>query len=113
MGVLALISLAAGADPVTSVLLQYGVLGVGVLVMGYWIRQQSTHMQNLYESRIADVQKMADKERERADRNEEALGELNRALQERAVPAIVEMVGTVRVLLPLVTELQSELRRKQ
>lgn len=100
-------------DPVTDVLLQYGVLGVAVLAMGYWIRQQSNQMRDLYDQRIADMQRTADKERERADRREEALGDLNQALQERVVPAIVEMVGTVRVLLPLVTELQSELRRKQ
>lgn len=86
-------------DPATQVLVQYGALGVLAIVALIGVRTLFQQVQ-------------ADKKREtdRADRNEEALRELNKAVQERIIPAALDMVTTTKALIDLMA--QERARRK-
>lgn len=77
----------------TTVLVQYGALGVLALVA-------------IIAVRVLFNQVQADKQREtdRADRNEAALLELNRAVQEKIIPAALEMVSTTKALIELMAQ---------
>lgn len=85
----------------TPVLIQYGALGVMTVIA-------------LLVAKTLFNQAQADKAREtaRADRNEEALRELNRVIQERIIPAAVDMVATTKILVELIAEMRSEKRLK-
>jgi len=88
------------SDPTTSVLVQYGALGVLALMA-------------LVAVRVLFIQVTNDKQREttRADRNEAALMELNKAVQERIIPAALDMVSTTKSLIDLLAQERS--RRRQ
>jgi hypothetical protein len=78
-------------EPVTPVLLQYGALGVMVLLMGLTVK-------------VLFDQVKADKDREtaRADRLEAALQESNKTVQEMIIPAALDMVNTTKALIDLI-----------
>lgn len=80
-------------DQATPALVQYGALGILALFA-------------ILAVRVLFIQVQADKQREtnRADRNEEALRELNRAVQEKVIPAALELVTTTRALIELMAQ---------
>ena len=88
------------SDPTTSVLVQYGALGVLALVA-------------ILAVRVLFIQVSNDKQREtqRADRNEAALQELNKTVQEKIIPAALDMVSTTKSLIDLIAQERS--RRRQ
>ncbi len=88
------------SDEVIGVLVQYGALGVLALVA-------------ILAARVLFNQVQADKQREteRADRNEQALNELNKVVQEKVIPAALDMVSTTKALIELMA--QERNRRRQ
>lgn len=70
--------------------LQYGALGLLALICVFAVRV-------LFQQVQADKQR----ETERADRNEEALRELNRSVREQIIPAALDMVATTKALIEL------------
>ena len=89
-------------DQATPALVQYGALGVLALFA-------------LIATRVLFQQVQKDKEREteRADRNEEALREANRAMQERLIPTALDMLTTTKRLIELMAQQQAERRRRR
>lgn len=81
-------------------LVQYGALGILALMA-------------LLAVRVLFAQVKADKDREtaRADRNEEALRELNKAVQERVIPAGYELVTATKSIIELMAQIQADRRR--
>jgi len=79
-------------DP-SSAFLQYGALGLLALMCVLAVR-------------VLFHQVSADKAREseRADRNEEALRDLNRAVREQIIPAALDMVATTKALVDLMAQ---------
>lgn len=71
-------------------LLQYGAIGLLALIA-------------LIAAKVLFQQVQADKQREteRADRNEVALRDLNRVVQEQVIPAALAMVSTTKDLVEL------------
>lgn len=80
-------------DPATQVLVQYGALGVLAIVALIGVR-----------TLFGQVQEDKKRETERADRNEVALRELNQTVQERIIPAALEMVTTTKALIDLMAQ---------
>lgn len=80
-------------DATTAAFIQYGALGVITLVSLLAVR-------HLFQQLQADKQRESD----RADRNEVALRELNEAVQERIIPAALEMVSTTKALIELMAD---------
>lgn len=70
--------------------LQYGAIGAMALVC-------------LIAVRVLFAQVVADKQREtnRADRAEEALSDLNRAVRDQVMPAVQDMTATAKALIEL------------
>lgn len=75
----------------TPAFLQYGALGILTLICVLAVRVL-----------FQQVQAQAQRETERADRNEAALRDLNRAVQEQVIPAALEMVSTTKALIDLI-----------
>jgi hypothetical protein len=84
----------------TPAFLQYGALGLLALICVIAVRV-------LFQQVASDKAR----ETERADRNEEALRELNRAVREQVIPAALEMVGTTKALIDLMA--QERARRRE
>lgn len=80
-------------DPTTAVFVQYGALGVITLVALLAVR----HL-------FAELRRDMERETARADRNELALRELNEAVQERIIPAALDMVSTTKALIELMAQ---------
>ena len=80
--------------------LQYGALGLLALICAIAVRV-------LFQQVQADKQR----ETERADRNEEALRELNRAVRDQVIPAALDMVATTKALIELMA--QERARRRE
>ena len=79
---------------------QYGALGLLALFALIGVR-------TLFQQVQADKQRETD----RADRNEEALRELNKAVQERIIPAALDMVTTTKALIDLMAQERARRRR--
>lgn len=81
------------------ILAQYGALGVMAMILGVAVR-------------VLFKQVQTDKEREtaRADRLEVALEDLNKAVQEKVIPAALDMVATNRRLIELLAQEQDRRR---
>lgn len=77
----------------TEAFIQYGALGLLALTALIGVR-------TLFQQVQADKQRETD----RADRNEEALRDLNRAVQERIIPAALDMVTTTKALIDLMAQ---------
>lgn len=84
----------------TPAFLQYGALGLLALICVLAVRV-------LFQQVQADKQR----ETERADRNEAALRDLNRVVQEQVIPAALEMVATTKALIELMA--QERARRRE
>jgi hypothetical protein len=81
--------------------LQYGAMGLLALLAVIAVRV--LFLQN---------RQFTERETARADRNEEALRELNRSVQEKIIPAALEMVTTTKTLIDLIAQQQAERRRQ-
>lgn len=86
-------------DTTAAAFIQYGALGAITLVSMFAVR-------HLFQQLQADKQRETD----RADRNEAALRELNVAVQERIIPAALDMVSTTKALIELMA--QERMRRR-
>lgn len=75
------------------VLLNYGVAGVGLIVLAGFVRV-------LFNQNTAFTKA----ETARADRNEDALRELNRSVRDQVVPAALEMVAVTKDLIVLLAQ---------
>lgn len=84
-----------------AVFIQYGALGIITLLALLAVRYLFQQVQ-------------ADKKREtdRADRNEAALRELNEAVQDKIIPAALEMVNTTKQLIDLMAQERVQRRRR-
>lgn len=85
--------------PVESALLQYGVLGIVTIMLMLVVRVL-----------FQQAQKDKDRETARADRNEDALRELNRTVQERVIPAALELLATTKRLVEVIE--REQMRRE-
>jgi hypothetical protein len=95
----------------STALIEYGALGILALVAILAVRALFTQMQKDKEREVERLQEAKQTETERANRNEEALRELNRAVQERVIPASLEMISTTKSLIELMAR-QQETRRR-
>lgn len=82
--------------------LQYGALGVLALFCVIAVRVL-----------FQQVSAATRRETERADRNEEALRDLNRSVQEKIIPAALDMVTTTKKLIDLIAQLQVQLNAER
>lgn len=86
--------------------LQYGAIGLLALVsvtFAWFLYKQSNSDRAIEAKRAGD--ELA-RETARADRNEIALRELNEGVQERVIPAAIDMISTTRQLLALMAVIQ-------
>lgn len=81
--------------------LQYGALGILALFCVIAVRV-------LFQQNKA----FTERETARADRNEEALRELNKTVQEKIIPAALDMVTTTKTLIDLIAQQQADRRRR-
>lgn len=87
-------------DQAAPALVQYGALGVMVIFATLAVR-------------ILFVQVQADKVREtaRADRLEQEVRDQNKVMQEKLIPAALELVATTKALIDLMAQQRAEVRR--
>jgi len=88
-------------DATTAAFIQYGALGAITLVSLFAVRHLFNQLQ-------ADKQRESD----RADRNEVALSDLNRAVQEKIIPAALDMVSTTKALIDLMAQERTRRRNE-
>lgn len=102
---------AFASDP-TEVLLQYKAIGAMLVLCIGAIAFMYRHGLKQAEKAILREAARADKESERADRNEEALARLNESIQERVMPVVFTMIQESQRYTALTEQMMDELKRR-